>query len=1225
EDSNNDGTLNGTELSGAVDITITLPGGAVADDTIRVSDGSTTTDVVLDATDITNGSVTTTFASPGEGNTLTVTAVLIDQIGNTSPAGSDSVTVDTTPDNDGDTNTVTVDSITSDTGSDTNDFVTNDNALIISGTVDLGDIGNDLTVNFAGTDYTTSNLELVVDAGGNWALDLTAITLADNTYTVTATVTDPVGNTTSAVQNITIGQVATDDQTTAISETNLPGPDIANGMFTFADVDGDSLTATLVEPTFELMSNEEAVTWTGDGTQLLVGSTLANGEVIRVTIDNTGSYVVTLSGPLDHPVGNAQDILAFDVSVDVTDGTSTATGKLNISIEDDIPVVEDSQVQFSINAAPATISGENLLGDTGTFGNDGGFIETIKIGGITYTYDTDTDTVSTAGASNLVISHTFNDANDELTIDTIKGETLVVDMLTSDYDFTASGIPVIAPIANEAPEVGVYEEGGLLGIVGADLLGLVDFSQHQLFTATDANNNIESVVVDYDPVLALDVGFLTGAGIRTWTYSSELAQEFGLDIQLDVSDITLLTINVTDYARLTITSLDGGSIDNLQLNEFLGTLALTGSALSLDLLSSINIAATDTNAANDAEDANNLLNTSLLGNTPPSVIQEGTASGETLNGDGGNDRLYGYGGADTLNGLGGNDILRGGSGSDTVNGGTGNDIIIGGTGNDTKTGDTGTDVFLWEEGHAGAAGSPAIDEITDFDTASLASGGDLLDLGHLLQGEGRIGSLPGNLSNYLHFELSGGNTIVHISTEGNYAGGFVGGQTDQQITLTGVDLVTGFASDQDIIAGLLASEKLIVDDATSSTNIVGGYTDVAFTAADNDGDTAGGSIRFDSSGINPLPENNSPPDVQVSATALLGLIGIEALNLIDLSNQDFNAADRDGNLQQVILRYAPTLALDLGGLFDSPELTASTAMATELGLEFDVVNDPGLLGLVAPSSTLTITAIGGGTIDNQAINELLGSVQFDQDISLLSNLLQVDVLNATTITAVDSLGAASTDTAATLASANLLNSLNGNLAILEGAGGDNSLNGSNDNDRLYGYGGNDILNGNDGNDLLRGGDGNDTLNGNDGNDLIFAGAGADEIYGGAGDDLLIIEVTAFTTIDGGAGDDTLSLSGAGVVLDFIADLDPNDVDNIEEVDLNGSGANSITLNGAAVLELTDGNNLLRLEGEVDDTADLRDAVATGTTPVFAGDQYVEYELGAATVWVNDAITVVDNG
>ena len=1096
---------------------------------------------------------------------------------------------------------------------------------MISGTVDLGDIGNDLTINFAGTDYATSNPELDVDGSGNWTLDLTAMTLVDDTYTVTATVTDPAGNEASAVQHITIGQLATDDQATALFETNLPGADVTNGVFTFVDIDGDSLTATLVEPAFALISNEEAVTWTGDGTQLLIGSTLGNGEVIRVTIDNTGSYVVTLSGPLDHPVGNAQDILAFDVSIDVTDGTSTATGTLNISIEDDIPVVEDSQVQFSINAVPTTISGENLLGDAGTFGSDGGFIETVKVGGITYTYDVAADTVSTAGASDLVISHAFNDANDELTIDTIKGETLVVDMLTGDYSFTATGVPVITPIANEAPEVGVYERGGLLGIVGADLLGLVDLSQHQFFTATDANNNIESVVVDYDPALGVDIGFITDAGIRTWTYSNELAQEFGLDVQLDVSNVTILTINVTDYARLTITSLDGGPIDNLQLNEFLGSLALTGSALSLDLLNSINIEATDTNTASDADFANNLLNTELLGNTPPSVIQEGTAAGETLTGDGGHDRIYGYAGADTLNGLGGNDILRGGSGNDTIDGGNGGDIVIGGAGNDTETGGAGTDVFLWEEGHAGTPGSPVVDEITDFDTAPLASGGDILDLGHLLQGEGRIGNHPGNLSNHLHFEFNGGNTIIHISTEGNYAGGFDTGQTDQQIQLTGVDLVTGLASDQDIIANLLASCKLIVDDATNSTAILGGYTDVAFTAADNDGDTAGGSIRFDSAGTAPLPEGNSPPDVQVGITALLGLIGIETLNLIDLSNQDFNAADRDGNLQQVIICYAPTLALDLGGLFASPELTASTALATELGLEFHVVNDPGLLGLVAPSSTLTITAIGGGTMDNLTINELLGSVQFDQNISLLSALLQADVLNATTITAVDSLGATATDTAATLASANLIDSLNGNAAIQEGDGNDNSLNGSANNDQLYGYGGNDTLDGNEGNDLLRGGDGNDTLNGNDGNDLIFAGAGADAIDGGAGDDLLVIENTAFTSIDGGVGDDTLSLSGAGVVLDFVANLDPSDVDNIEEVDLDGTGANSIILDDVAVLGLTDGSNLLRLDGDVDDTADLRDATATGATPVLAGAHYVEYELGAATVWVNDAITVVDNG
>jgi len=42
-----------------------------------------------------NGSVSTSFVSPGEGNTITVSAVLLDQFGNTSAPGSDSATVDT--------------------------------------------------------------------------------------------------------------------------------------------------------------------------------------------------------------------------------------------------------------------------------------------------------------------------------------------------------------------------------------------------------------------------------------------------------------------------------------------------------------------------------------------------------------------------------------------------------------------------------------------------------------------------------------------------------------------------------------------------------------------------------------------------------------------------------------------------------------------------------------------------------------------------------------------------------------------------------------------------------------------------------------------------------------------------------------------------------------------------------------------------------------------------
>ena len=70
----------------------------------------------------------------------------------------------------------------------------------------------------------------------------------------------------------------------------------------------------------------------------------------------------------------------------------------------------------------------------------------------------------------------------------------------------------------------------------------------------------------------------------------------------------------------------------------------------------------------------------------------------------------------------------------------------------------------------------------------------------------------GNLGNYLHFEVSGGNTIVHISTTGAYgSGGYVASKDDQRIILSGVDLSTSGATDAAIIQDLLTKGKLISD------------------------------------------------------------------------------------------------------------------------------------------------------------------------------------------------------------------------------------------------------------------------------------------------------------------------------------------------------------------------------------------------------------------------------
>ncbi|WP_157451396.1 cadherin-like domain-containing protein, partial [Caldimonas taiwanensis] len=176
---------------------------------------------------------------------------------------------------------------------------------------------------------------------------------------------------------------------------------------------------------------------------------------------------------------------------------------------------------------------------------------------------------------------------------------------------------------------------------------------------------------------------------------------------------------------------------------------------------------------------------------------------DTLDGGAGHDILIGGIGSDILIGGQGHDVLDGGAGDDTLDGGEGNDRLWGGANSDTLTGGAGADVFAWTLADRGSPGAAPVDTITDFDNAP---GGDVLDLRDLLQGEH-----AGNLADYLHFSTSGGNTIVSISSTGGFAGGFSASAVDQVIQLTGVDLTSGFSSDQQIVQDLLSRGKLLTD------------------------------------------------------------------------------------------------------------------------------------------------------------------------------------------------------------------------------------------------------------------------------------------------------------------------------------------------------------------------------------------------------------------------------
>jgi len=153
-------------------------------------------------------------------DTYDVAVVSRDGVGNeTSDTSADEVVVDTTlplaP---------TVDAL-----------VTSDPEPTLTGTYDPSDFGG-LSITVDGVTYQDTDPELVVDAGGTWALDLTGSPLADDTYDVLATQRDGAGLT---VDDVTSGELVIDTVAPAAPTvdpllTSDPSP-VLTGTYTPAD------------------------------------------------------------------------------------------------------------------------------------------------------------------------------------------------------------------------------------------------------------------------------------------------------------------------------------------------------------------------------------------------------------------------------------------------------------------------------------------------------------------------------------------------------------------------------------------------------------------------------------------------------------------------------------------------------------------------------------------------------------------------------------------------------------------------------------------------------------------------------------------------------------------------------------------------------------------------------------------------------------------------------
>lgn len=127
--------------------------------------------------------------------------------------------------------------------------------------------------------------------------------------------------------------------------------------------------------------------------------------------------------------------------------------------------------------------------------------------------------------------------------------------------------------------------------------------------------------------------------------------------------------------------------------------------------------------------------------------------------------------------------------------------------------------------------------------------------------------------------------------------------------------------------------------------------------------------------------------------------------------------------------------------------------------------------------------------------------------------------------------------------------------------------------------------------LIQGTTGDDVLQGTAGDDWLLAQGGADQINAGAGNDVVVINADnvqplaaadSGSHLDGGEGTNVLKLSGADIVLDLTSVTVAGNLSHFSQLDLSGTGANSVVLNLSDVLQITPDSSL-KLIGDADDT------------------------------------------
>ncbi|HBA9120291.1 TPA: Ig-like domain-containing protein [Escherichia coli] len=277
-------------------------------------------------------------------NGYTLTATVSDLASNPGSA-SKGVTVDTT---------APVISFNTVAGDDVINNVEHTQAQIISGTATGAVAGDRLVVTIAGQQYVTST-----DASGNWSVGVPASVisgLADGTVTISATITDSAGNSSTQTHNVQVNTAAVSLSVSTISGDNLINAAEAGSALTLSGTGTNFATGTVV-------------------------TVLLNGKGYSATIQSNGSWSVNVPAA---DVAALSDGTSYTVSASAQDSAgNSATASRSVAVDLTAPVISINTVSTDdrLNAAeqqqPLTLNGSTSA--------EVGQTVTVTFGGKTYT------------------------------------------------------------------------------------------------------------------------------------------------------------------------------------------------------------------------------------------------------------------------------------------------------------------------------------------------------------------------------------------------------------------------------------------------------------------------------------------------------------------------------------------------------------------------------------------------------------------------------------------------------------------------------------------------------------------------------------------------------------------------------------------------------------------------------------------------------------------------